>query len=238
MRRLATGLVGAAIPVAVALRPASAQEAPRETPAVRRHSLTAYAPDLTFLNTPDRFGLGGARVSSASLSYRYALVEDVVYVGVFGGPATTHPQLRDVAGRWSGGELGVTAAAGGLLGRFLWLGAQLRASGVRSPFRIDGYVPAADGRSFVPVRGVRAALRQNNLEGAALARWLLGNSGVYLSTEAAFALYARGVFSDADLYPGFTADPGLFFDRVTRLPQDEYHGGVALRVRAGLGIRF
>lgn len=107
----------------------------------------------------------------------------------------------------------------------------------RSPFRYGGYVPAADGRSFVPVRDVRASLRQNDLEPASLARVYLGETGAFVNLEAAFVRYWRGLFSDAELYPGFERDSGGFFGPVL-LPEDEYCPSVAPRARIGIGYAW
>lgn len=77
-------------------------------------------------------------------------------------------------------------------------------------------------------------IRDGYLEGTGLLRAYLGNSGVYLSLEAGLSVYRRGIFSDADLYPGFTRTDGFFFSEVTRLPQNEYNASMALRGRFGV----
>ena len=219
---------------------AAPDAAPSPPPAVAlgRHHVAVYLPDLTFLNTPDRTGIGYARVTSASLHYQYFLAPELFYVGGFAGPAMTHPRLETVAGRWSGAEFGVTTGVGIAAGPYVWLGAQVRASLTRSPFRLDGYVPSADGTFFAPAPDVRGALRQDNLETAALLRGYFGESGAYLSLEASLLTYRRGVFSEADLYPGFEREGVLLIPLVTRLPQNEYRGGVALRGRIGVGFTW
>lgn len=224
-------------------RPVSGQAADPERPfgtplRRRRHHVALYAPDQTLLNSPDRTGLGMARVTSASAHYQYFVVEEMVFVGSFAGAATTHPRLRDVAGQWSGLELGLTAGIGRYLGDYVWIGTQLRASLVRAPFRIDGYVPSVDRQFFTPALDVRSALRQNNLEVTSLFRVYFGNSGVYLSLEGGLSVYERGIFSDVDLYPGFERDVGFLFNNVTRLPQNGYNGSMALRGRLGVGFAW
>lgn len=215
---------------------------PTDTPpapsAIGRHHVGVYLPDFTVLNSPEREGIGYARVTSASLHYQYFVSPELFYVGAFGGPAMTHPRLEDIAGRWSGAEFGVTAGVGVGAGPYFWFGTQVRASLTRSPFRVDGYVLAADGQSFAPASDARGALRQDNLEGTIVTRAYLGRTGAYLSLEGGLALYRRGVFSEVDLYPGFEQRVGLLFPAVTRLPQDEYNGSLALRARLGVGFAW
>ncbi len=216
------------------------QNAERVERAWPRHSVSVYAPDVT-LRYRDEGAIyrpGLARVTSASVAYHYLFPGDTWTLGALIGPATTHPQLREVAGRWSGVEFGVTGGVGGTITPNWWIGGQLRLSWVRAPFRLDGYVPVAGQDYFEPALDVRSALRQNNVEFDGLTRILLGDSGLFLNLEGGLNFYGRGIFSDVDLYPGFDSECNFLFCNVVRLPQNRYNTSLALRARLGLGFTF
>lgn len=202
------------------------------------HALILHAPDATLLNNDDRgLRIGLARVSSATLGYQYESPSGNWILGAFGGPAMSHPRLRGLAGRWSGFELGASGGLGRYFGPYVWMGFQSRISLVRSRFRIDGFVPVDNEDYFRPVQDVQGALRQNNFELSGVSQVFLGSSGLFVSGAFGLVIYRRGIFSDADLYPGFTSNGGLFLG-TTRLAQGEYHGSLALRARLGLGWQW
>ncbi len=208
--------------------PTFAQDAPAaEGSSLPRHAFAIHTPE---------FG----RVRSFTASYQYTFLNDLLFVGAYGGIADTREQLRLFSRSYSGTEFGLSAGIGGPITDELYFGAYVRVGRLRSPFRIDGFVEDASGNFYRPVENVPGSFRRRTVEVGGQFRFYIPTKGphLYVVTEAGLQTYGHGVFSDADLYPGFRAEEAFVFPDTIRLPQNEYHLGFGARARLGFGVAF
>ena len=195
--------------------------------ALPRHAIAIHTPEL-------------GRVRSFTAGYQYTFLDDLLFVGAYGGLADTREQLRPLSRRYSGTEFGLSAGVGARLSDELYMGAYVRVGRLRSPFRVDGFVEDESGNFYRPVENVPGSFRRRTVEVGGQLRFYIPTRGphMYVVTEAGLQSYGHGVFSDADLYPGFRVDGDLLFPRAVRLEQNEYHPGLGARARLGFGVAF